>query len=203
MLAGRFGAGHPGGLRGSRRGHQRRGARSAAESARRGRGLVSAAAGGPVGARMRQLLEARGIRKETSELLGLGCAPSTRDGLKSYLLDRKFELSLLLRSGLVVQRDNGDVVDRFRGPADDPHLPGQRVGDRVWRAGDRAGPGAEVPELAGNADLLEEPDAVRAAPGQTGHPEARTGDPCRGLLRRRAAGAGRASRRLLPRAARR
>ena len=48
-------------------------------------------------------------------MLGLGCAPSTRDGLKSYLLDRKFELSLLLRSGLVVQRDNGEAVDRFRG----------------------------------------------------------------------------------------
>ncbi|MBK5297265.1 MAG: DNA primase [Vicinamibacteria bacterium] len=70
---------------------------------------------GPAGARMRQQLEARGIRKDTSELLGLGCAPSTRDGLKSYLLDRKVELSLLLRSGLVVQRDSGEVVDRFRG----------------------------------------------------------------------------------------
>ena len=70
---------------------------------------------GPSGARMRQQLESRGIKTETSELLGLGCAPSTRDGLKSYLLDRKFELSLLLRSGLVVQRDNGEAVDRFRG----------------------------------------------------------------------------------------
>jgi DNA primase len=69
----------------------------------------------PVGARMRQMLEARGIRPETTRLLGIGCAPSTRDGLKSYLMDRRFELPLLLRSGLVVQRDNGDVIDRFRG----------------------------------------------------------------------------------------
>jgi DNA primase len=69
----------------------------------------------PAGRAMRQQLEARGIRPETTALLGLGCAPSTRDGLKSYLLGRKFELPLLLRSGLVVQRDNGDVVDRFRG----------------------------------------------------------------------------------------
>jgi DNA primase len=69
----------------------------------------------PQGTRMRQQLEARGIRPETTALLGLGCAPSTREGLKSYLLDRKFELSLLVRSGLVVQRDNGEVVDRFRG----------------------------------------------------------------------------------------
>jgi DNA primase len=70
---------------------------------------------GPAGARMRAQLQARGIRPETTELLGLGCAPSTRDGLKSYLLDRKFELALLLRSGLLVQRDNGEIVDRFRG----------------------------------------------------------------------------------------
>ena len=69
----------------------------------------------PAGRVMRQQLEARGIRPETTTLLGLGCAPSTRDALKSYLLGRKFELPLLLRSGLVVQRDNGDVVDRFRG----------------------------------------------------------------------------------------
>ena len=66
------------------------------------------------GARMRQQIEARGIRPETTALLGLGCAPSTREGLKSYLLDRKFDLSLLVRSGLVVQRDSGEVVDRFR-----------------------------------------------------------------------------------------
>jgi DNA primase len=70
---------------------------------------------GPAGARMRAQLETRGIRREIAALLGLGCAPSTRDGLKSYLLDRKFELPLLLRSGLVLQRDGGEVVDRFRG----------------------------------------------------------------------------------------
>jgi DNA primase len=69
----------------------------------------------PAGARMRQQLESRGIRPETTALLGLGCAPSTREGLKAYLLDRKFELALLLRSGLVVQRDSGEVLDRFRG----------------------------------------------------------------------------------------
>jgi DNA primase len=70
---------------------------------------------GPAGAKMRAQLEARGIRPDTVAALGLGCAPSTREGLKSYLLERKFDLGLLLRSGLVVQRDNGDVVDRFRG----------------------------------------------------------------------------------------
>jgi DNA primase len=68
----------------------------------------------PVGARMRQQLESRGIAPETVELLGLGCAPSTRDGLKAYLMQQGVDLPVLLRGGLALQRDNGDVVDRFR-----------------------------------------------------------------------------------------
>ena len=68
----------------------------------------------PAGARLRQQLEARGIGPATSDRLGLGCAPSTRDGLRSYLIDRGLPLAVLLRSGLVLQRDNGEVVDRFR-----------------------------------------------------------------------------------------
>ena len=68
----------------------------------------------PAGAKMRAQLHARGIRPETATLLGLGCASSTRDALKTYLMDRGYGLPLLLRSGLVVQRDNGEVVDRFR-----------------------------------------------------------------------------------------
>ena len=70
---------------------------------------------GPTGARARQQLEDRGIRPETSALLGLGLAPSTRDALTTYLRGKGFELPLLLRSGLAVQRDGGEVVDRFRG----------------------------------------------------------------------------------------
>lgn len=68
----------------------------------------------PGAARIRQMLEDRGIRPGTAELLGLGWAPSTKDGLRSYLEDRGFPLQVLLRSGLVVQRDGGTVVDRFR-----------------------------------------------------------------------------------------
>ena len=50
----------------------------------------------------------------TIEQLGLGFAPQSRDGLKSRLLAQGFSQSLLLQSGLIVQRDNGEVVDRFR-----------------------------------------------------------------------------------------
>src|SRR6184192_2004702 len=44
-----------------------------------------------------------------------GCfAPQSRDGLKSRLLQAGFAHGLLLQSGLLAQRENGEMVDRFR-----------------------------------------------------------------------------------------
>jgi DNA primase len=70
---------------------------------------------GPAGTRARQQLADRGIAPATIERLGLGFAPATRDALKSYLLQHGFALPLLVRSGLVTQRDGGETIDRFRG----------------------------------------------------------------------------------------
>ncbi len=67
------------------------------------------------GTRARQQLAARGIARETVERLGLGYAPPSRDALKSALLRQGFGLPLLAKSGLVVERDDGQTVDRFRG----------------------------------------------------------------------------------------
>jgi DNA primase len=64
------------------------------------------------GARIRQQIADRGITQTTSDALGLGFAP--RDGLKAALLGHGFSQPLLLRAGLIVQRDDGSVVDRFR-----------------------------------------------------------------------------------------
>jgi DNA primase len=69
---------------------------------------------GPSGARARQQLKDRSVSAQTAEQLGLGFAPQSRDGLKTVLLQHGFAQSLLLQSGLVLQRDNGEVVDRFR-----------------------------------------------------------------------------------------
>jgi len=69
---------------------------------------------GPAGAPARQQLAERDVSASTVEQLGLGFAPNTRDGLGSRLLGQGFAQAMLLQSGLVVQRDNGDVVDRFR-----------------------------------------------------------------------------------------
>lgn len=71
---------------------------------------LASAAGG----RARQQLRDRGITAETVEQLGLGFAPQSRDGLRARLLKQGFAQGLLLQSGLVLQRDGGEVVDRFR-----------------------------------------------------------------------------------------
>ena len=66
------------------------------------------------GGRVRRQIAGRGVAPATSEALGLGYAPQSRDGLKNTLLQQGFSQTLLLRAGLVMQRDDGTVVDRFR-----------------------------------------------------------------------------------------
>src|SRR6185503_17997080 len=68
----------------------------------------------PAGARARQQLKDRDVTPQTIEQLGLGLAPNSRDGLKAVLVKQGFAESLLIQSGLLVQRDNGEVIDRFR-----------------------------------------------------------------------------------------
>ncbi len=68
----------------------------------------------PAGTRARQQLADRDVPSQAIEQLGLGFAPSSRDGLKTRLLNQGFSQTLLLQSGLVALRDNGDAIDRFR-----------------------------------------------------------------------------------------
>jgi DNA primase len=68
----------------------------------------------PAGAAARRQLQQRGLTAETIEWLGAGYAPAARDGLKTKLLKDGFAVGLLARSGLVIQRDDKSVVDRFR-----------------------------------------------------------------------------------------
>jgi DNA primase len=67
----------------------------------------------PVGAAARRLLEDRGMTAETTALLGMGFAPAA-GGLRARLLKEGFTEALLLKSGLLVQRDEGPARDRFR-----------------------------------------------------------------------------------------
>jgi DNA primase len=66
------------------------------------------------GARVRDQIAERGIGDATAAALGLGFAPPARDGLKQALTAQGFSHALLVRAGLVVQRDDGTGVDRFR-----------------------------------------------------------------------------------------
>ena len=66
------------------------------------------------GTRIRRQIENRGVNEATSTALGLGYAPTSRDALKSALLQQGFSQAMLLRAGLVLQREDGTVVDRFR-----------------------------------------------------------------------------------------
>jgi DNA primase len=70
---------------------------------------------GPSGARARQQLAARDVDAKTIGELGLGFAGGGPATLKSHMLGAGFSQGLLLQSGLILQRDNGDVIDRFRG----------------------------------------------------------------------------------------
>ena len=86
--------------------------------------------GMPAGARARQQLDGRGITAETIDALGLGYAPPSRDLLLAHLRAQGFQVPLLLRSGLVLARDSGQVVDRFRNRLIDPDCPRHRA--RSW-----------------------------------------------------------------------
>ena len=66
------------------------------------------------GAAARRLLRDRGMTDETATMLGMGYAPPGRDGLRTRLLKEGFSEAALLRSGLLVQRDDGTARDRFR-----------------------------------------------------------------------------------------
>jgi DNA primase len=69
---------------------------------------------GTAGARAREHLRERGLAAATIQQLGLGFAPPSREGLRTHLLAEGFAQGLLVQSGLLSQRDNGEVVDRFR-----------------------------------------------------------------------------------------
>jgi DNA primase len=68
----------------------------------------------PAGGSARHALEERGLTPATIEAIGYGFAPPARDALRRRLESQGFATPLLVRSGLIVQRDDGSIVDRFR-----------------------------------------------------------------------------------------
>jgi DNA primase len=70
---------------------------------------------GAGGAAARRLLDGRRLSAETVALLGIGYAPRVGTALRDRLVKEGFAPHLLQKSGLVFQRDDGSLVDRFRG----------------------------------------------------------------------------------------
>jgi DNA primase len=66
------------------------------------------------GARVRKHLADRAVSEATWNALALGFAPPGRDGLRTALSKQGFSDAVLLRAGLLVQRDDGIAQDRFR-----------------------------------------------------------------------------------------
>jgi DNA primase len=69
----------------------------------------------PAGARARRELESRGLTSDTIERFRYGFAPAAgRETLHDLFAGRKVPVAVQIRSGLVRERDDGRVVDRFR-----------------------------------------------------------------------------------------
>lgn len=69
----------------------------------------------PGGARARRELETRQLTPETMAQFGYGFAPAAgRETLTGLFASQKIPVPVQLRSGLVVEREGGRIVDRFR-----------------------------------------------------------------------------------------
>ena len=136
----------------------------------------------PVGAPARRLLSDRGMTAETIELLGMGFAPAA-GGLRARLMKDGFSEPLLLKSGLLVSRDEGAARDRFRNRL---MIPIYRDNGAIVAFGGRAMTADQQPkylQLARNGDLRQGPDPVRAQPLKNGHQPAEIRRPGRGVFR--------------------
>jgi DNA primase len=113
---------------------------------------------GAAGARARQQLADRGVTSKTIDQLNLGFAGGGRDGLKSRLLKQGFSQAMLVQGGLVVQRDNGELIDRFRNRL---MIPICRDTGSIVAFGGRAIDGDQVPKY------LNSPETAIYSKGRT------------------------------------
>ena len=68
----------------------------------------------PIGRHAREHLAARDLTNETSERLGLGFAPPTRNSLLKHLRAKGYSDAVIVRSGLATAREGQPLADRFR-----------------------------------------------------------------------------------------
>ena len=57
----------------------------------------------------------RGVEEETIDVFQLGFAPNIKDFTAEFLSKKGFHQQLLIKAGLITQKDDNSVTDRFRG----------------------------------------------------------------------------------------
>ena len=112
----------------------------------------------PQGAAARRLLVSRGLTAATIDLLGMGYAPPSREALKTKLLSEGFAPESLPRTGLVVERGGGMVIDRFRNRL---MIPIARDNGTIIAFGGRAMDAGQVPKY------LNSPETAIYVKGRT------------------------------------
>lgn len=68
----------------------------------------------PAGKKALDYLYKRGLSDETIKIWGLGYAPGGWTALLDYLRLKNFETELMVGAGLMTERDDGSIYDRFR-----------------------------------------------------------------------------------------
>ena len=68
----------------------------------------------PAGKSALDYLRRRGLHDETIEAFALGYAPDSWEATSAYFKSKQYGEADLLQAGLVSERDNGEVYDRFR-----------------------------------------------------------------------------------------
>lgn len=63
---------------------------------------------------MDYLVDKRGIKPETAEIWGLGYAPNSWDATMNYFTNKGYPVQDLAEVGLIIEREDGKVYDRFR-----------------------------------------------------------------------------------------
>ena len=110
-----------------------------------------------VGAPARRLVRERGLSDETAAQLGIGYAPAA-GGLRARLLKEGYPEALLHKSGLVVEREDGQARDRFRNRL---MIPIQRESGVIVAFGGRAMESGQQPKY------LNSPETAIYVKGKT------------------------------------
>ena len=113
---------------------------------------------GAVGAAARRLLATRGLTQATIDLLGMGYAPASREALKTHLLRAGFAPESLTKTGLVLEREGGLLIDRFRNRV---MIPIARDNGTIIAFGGRAMDAGQVPKY------LNSPETAIYVKGRT------------------------------------